>query len=118
MDEKKEKCKRCGIKIEPKTKRAEFCSPKCKVYWHRENSKAVVKVNNLTKPTFPTKTWQKTPAQNESINTTLPEALHLAQLKAYEDELERLKPLNETTLTKRRIQFLNTKISELKKQSK
>lgn len=42
MDEKKEKCKRCGAKITPKTKRAEFCSNKCKVYWHREKKRKVL----------------------------------------------------------------------------
>ena len=50
MDEKKEKCKRCGVNIEPKTKRAEFCSPKCKVYWHRENPKIKPPIINYTPP--------------------------------------------------------------------
>jgi len=43
MDEKKESCQRCGAKITPKTKRAKFCSDKCRVYWNRENPKVSLK---------------------------------------------------------------------------
>lgn len=53
MDEKREKCKRCGAKMNPKTKRAEFCSPKCKVYWHRENIVAVTKKRSDKKKETP-----------------------------------------------------------------
>jgi hypothetical protein len=77
MDEKKDKCKRCGIKIEPKTKRAEFCSPKCKVYWHRENPKVTLK--NFNKPSEgTTKTHEKKAANNESVNT-MPKGLTLME---------------------------------------
>lgn len=37
MKKKKETCKYCGEKIEPKTTRQEFCGTKCRVYWNREN---------------------------------------------------------------------------------
>ncbi len=37
MKKKNENCKYCGDKLEAKTTRREFCSNKCKVYWHREN---------------------------------------------------------------------------------
>lgn len=43
MKEKKIKCKYCGGKLEAKTTRREFCSNKCKVYWHRELAAQVVK---------------------------------------------------------------------------
>ena len=36
MKKKKETCKYCGEKIEPKTTRQEFCGSKCRVYWNRE----------------------------------------------------------------------------------
>jgi UDP-N-acetylmuramyl pentapeptide synthase len=43
MKYKKETCKYCGGKMKAKTTRAEFCSPNCKVYWHRENPKETLK---------------------------------------------------------------------------
>jgi len=42
MKEKKINCKYCGGKLEAKTTRREFCSNKCKVYWHRELAANVV----------------------------------------------------------------------------
>ena len=30
-------CKFCNDTFEPKKPKAVFCSPKCRVYWHREN---------------------------------------------------------------------------------
>lgn len=47
MKQKKERCKYCNEKMVAKTTRAEFCSKKCKVYWHRENPK--VKLTNFKK---------------------------------------------------------------------
>ena len=49
MKEKKQNCKYCGKELEAKTTRREFCSNKCKVYWHRENvadEKLKVALNN------------------------------------------------------------------------
>ena len=45
MKERTEYCKYCGIKIEPKTTRKQFCTPKCRVYWNREQL-------DFTKPAF------------------------------------------------------------------
>jgi hypothetical protein len=47
MKKKKEKCKYCSADLEAKTTRREFCSNKCKVYWHRENK---VAFNSLAAP--------------------------------------------------------------------
>jgi hypothetical protein len=129
-------CLNCGKDLHnlPKKRKKVFCNNTCRSnYWQKSDRlekqgksieeivstlnkqmKEAVKLRNLNKPTG-TKEVEKKAAKNESIDTTLGEALQGAQLKAYEDELERLKPLNETTLTKRRIQFLNTQISKLKK---
>lgn len=74
MDEKKEKCKRCGVPISPKTKRAEFCSPKCKVYWHRENNATTKpeppQIKDFNKPTNQVPDLSKEPPKtNYTINT-------------------------------------------------
>jgi len=69
MKKKKESCKYCGEKLDAKTTRAEFCSPKCKVYWHRENPKVVLK-NFNKQSTGTTKNYtEKQPETNYSINT-------------------------------------------------
>lgn len=39
MKKKRETCKYCGEKMDAKTTRQEFCSPKCRVYWNRENER-------------------------------------------------------------------------------
>jgi len=78
MDEKKEKCKRCGVKIEPKTKRAEFCSPKCKVYWHREHPK--VNLKNFNKPTNSVKPITEKKETSNFVVNTRPK--NLMELKA------------------------------------
>jgi endogenous inhibitor of DNA gyrase (YacG/DUF329 family) len=65
MKQKKEKCKYCSADLEAKTTRREFCSNKCKVYWHRENK---VELNNLNVPTN-TKKIEPPKTSNVAINT-------------------------------------------------
>tara|TARA_R110000868_G_scaffold90367_1_gene250994 strand:+ start:354 stop:668 length:315 start_codon:yes stop_codon:yes gene_type:complete len=48
MKIKKENCKYCGEKLEAKTTRREFCSNKCKVYWHRESAATIEYVPNFS----------------------------------------------------------------------
>lgn len=45
MKKKRDNCKYCNEPMDAKTTRKEFCSVKCKVYWHRDNeaAKEVVK---------------------------------------------------------------------------
>jgi len=66
----KTKCLFCEQDYLKKTKRGLFCTPKCKVYWHRENPKVTLKnFNNQSKGT--TKWEEKKAAQHESINTDI-----------------------------------------------
>jgi len=37
MKKKRDNCKYCNEPMDAKTTRKEFCSVKCKVYWHRDN---------------------------------------------------------------------------------
>lgn len=39
VKEKLKNCVHCGKELEAKTTRAKFCSPKCRVYWNRDNMK-------------------------------------------------------------------------------
>lgn len=109
MDEKKENCKRCGKPITPKTKRAEFCSPKCKVYWHREikiklkpEKTFEQKLADLTKPK--TSELKPPPQTNLTINTA-------DRIKELEEEL---KSVPDIGLGKKRRAFIQNQISKLK----
>jgi len=100
MDEKKEKCKRCGSLITPKTKRAEFCSQKCKVYWHREKKRGL---NNLTKPNLEVKPFEQ-PQTNFIIDTE--------KIKELQDELGKLN--GTSTIVTLRRRYLENEIYRLK----
>jgi len=69
MKYKKETCKYCGGKMKAKTTRAEFCSPNCKVYWHRENPKETLKNFNKQSNGTTKDYTEKQPETNFSINT-------------------------------------------------
>lgn len=67
MKEKKSKCKYCSCDLEAKTTRREFCSPKCKVYWHR-GKKAPQKPLAPQEQRIPPKTEKSTSTQDLTAN--------------------------------------------------
>jgi Fe-S-cluster-containing dehydrogenase component len=106
------KCSFCGEEIEQTTgkRKKEFCNNTCRSNaWYKKNKKGKVRVTDLTKPTFPTKSWQAAAAKNQSINTTKKEYTLDSVLK----ELETL-PTSGGLADKRR-KFLRDKIKELQK---
>ncbi len=95
------KCLRlkCQKEFEPNKPKQVFCSAKCRVYFSRENKVPVVPIKKLPKyvSNLPSK-----PLEDLSSS-------HL--IAKYQEELTFLNP--STPLGKKRIEWINKKISEL-----
>ncbi len=117
------KCVECGEDFTPDNNKGKFCSPSCRQKDYRKRINEMLKIargeaskkellSGLTpkakKEVKVTNLTALRPQSNFTINTA-------DKLGEYQIELLALSNLPETTLTKRRKQFLNTQIDKLKK---
>lgn len=113
MDEKKEKCKRCGVAISPKTKRAEFCSQKCKVYWwrmKRANDRLMESVSPSIPDYYNKQTNEIKPPKQPETNFTI----NMQRISELEEELKMI-PDKTKGLGKKLAESINLKILKLKR---
>ena len=122
MKEKKQKCKYCGGDLNARTTRREFCSNKCKVYWHRENKfeKEIEKI--LDNPKFKEIKKETLKQIIETGQSYIPESklIEIAvtatgqqKITEYEEEL---KSVPDIGLGKKRRKYLENEIQKLKRQ--
>ena len=84
MKKKRETCKYCGKKIEPKTTRGEFCSDKCRVYWNRESKGQWVHKDDIPKPAETG--YEYVQEQEEKMNQAAPEFKNAVERMFWEEK--------------------------------
>lgn len=105
------KCKHCGIDFEPKNPKGKFCSDKCRVYNNR-TVKQPIKID-YTPPMITTSA-----ANIEKVNQIIDDVLKDPIRKKLEEYETELTTVPDAGLGKKRRIFLQSKISELKRQLK
>jgi len=90
VKKKRETCKYCDGKLEAKTTRREFCSPKCKVYWHRDNSK----IEPIEKDAeyYTDRNTKKEIKKDKELTTVLKEINQLSNRPKNLEELKKMCP--------------------------
>lgn len=87
MKKKRDNCKYCDEPMDAKTTRKEFCSVKCKVYWHRDNE---------PKKVAPKEEKKKLEEEKKDLSDV---KVDLSEVKKYPKTLDELKSMCPPELT-------------------
>lgn len=84
MIKKRDNCLYCGEKMESKTAKKKFCSPKCRIYYKREEArKGVIPIAPITKKSIQLENQQNKKEPESVPNTPLADwEIQLQQLQS------------------------------------